>query len=171
LPIRPFFSTNFNKWYDSVKVNSIDQLNVLHSIFGKANRGSSVIFFGSGGVNQSISDFSAYTLGKTILCKMVELLATENPEMKLLVFGPGWIYSKMHNDIYTALTTQTEWKNKTKQLLDSGPSNTEYLKILNQIDKLLELPLTIVSGKNFCTSDDIDNIQDQEDMYKFRRVT
>lgn len=171
LPIGPFFDTDFSEWQKSVAVNSILQLKLIHKIKDRASKDASVVFFGSGGTNKSIKDFSAYTIGKTILCKAAELIAEENPSMRVFVFGPGWVYSKMHERIYNKLTHSKEWKDKTKEIVERGMSQNEYGDLLSKIDTILNLPPELVSGKNFCITDDVDEIQAGKDLYKFRRLT
>ena len=170
LPVGGFFETDFFDWERSVQINSILQLKLLHNIINKANNDASVVFFGSGGVNKSITDFSAYTVGTAILCKSVELIAEENPDYRFFVFGPGWVYSKIHDRIYNNLQNDSEWKRKTYDMIQTGVEIHKYEQIVNKLESLIKKPVNMVSGKNFCISDDIDDLQIDDDMYKFRRT-
>ena len=171
LPVKPFFESSFEEWQESVYTNSLSQLKLLHKIISKASKDATVVFFGSGSMNKSVENFSAYTLGKTILCKMTEMLAAENPAMKFFIFGPGWFYSKIHDLIYENLPDNSEWKNKTADMLNRGHVNEEYEKIISKIDRLINMPVASVSGKNFCITDNLEKINKSKDSYKFRRMT
>src|SRR3989344_2152065 len=52
-PIGKFFNCNFGAWSNSVHVNSVEQLRVLHALYPyrKKGRMADVAFFAGGGVN------------------------------------------------------------------------------------------------------------------------
>ncbi len=103
-PIGFFESCNFDDWAHSIDVNFVNQLRFLHGILPARNQeskenGPTVIFFAGGGVNNAPVRYSAYTVAKIAMVKMVELLAAEIPDIKFVIIGPGWVKTKIHNSI------------------------------------------------------------------------
>lgn len=173
LPLTSFAESDFDQWIQSVYINSLYQLRLLHKLLSKRSTDASVMFFGSAGMNQSIQNFSAYTIGKTILCKMCELIAAENPDLRIFIYGPGWINTKMHQKILDNLGQNDERFIKTKQFLETDNESNKQ-KLIDQLEFLLNLPIKQVSGKNFCNTDELDAIKfwvQYPDIYKFRRIS
>ena len=106
-PIGLFELCNFDDWDNSIKVNLTSQLRFLRGILPTRNRkkcrqGPSVILFAGGGVNNAPIRYSAYTVSKVAMVKMVELLAAEMPDVKFVIIGPGWVKTKIHNAVLEA---------------------------------------------------------------------
>ena len=106
-PIGLFETCNFDEWENSITVNFTNQLRFLRGILPSRNRqkstlGPSVIFFAGGGVNNAPILYSAYTVAKVAMVKMVELLAAEMLDVKFVIIGPGWVKTKIHNSVLSA---------------------------------------------------------------------
>ena len=76
-PVGNFLDCDFKNWNQSIMVNFTSQLNILHGLMSnKSKKRSSVLFFAGGGTNNATIAYSAYTVSKIALIKMVELLET-----------------------------------------------------------------------------------------------
>ena len=75
LPVKSFFDCDFEEWSESVHVNVIEQLRLLHQFYSFRNirqKMTDVVFFAGGGVNNAVINFSAYSASKIMLIKMCE---------------------------------------------------------------------------------------------------
>lgn len=178
-PVGLFFSLDFDSWNKSLLINSLEQLRVLHGIYKLRNTKleTNVIFFAGGGTNNSVTDLSAYTLGKIMLTKFCELMNTENNDMNFFIVGPGWTKTKIHKEI---LNSQVKGKKleETKKFLKSG-RGTEFEDIYNCINWLIKKGKKVSGGRNFSVVSDewrgrnahclAKELEADINMYKLRR--
>jgi len=180
-PIKPFFDCDFDEWSESIHVNAIEQLRVLHSIYPYRNKNEipTVIFFAGGGTNNAVSDYSAYTASKIMLIKMTELLDFENKDMSFFIIGPGWVKTKIHNETLQAGEEKAGINyNKTVEFLKTR-EGTSMDDIYDCINWLASQSKEAVSGRNFSVVYDswreplnnqlITKLNFDKDMYKLRR--
>ncbi len=177
-PIGPFFKTDFDAWSDSIHVNAIEQLRLLHSLYNFRRGSATVIFFAGGGTNNAVKNYSAYTASKIMLIKMTELIDFENEDINISIIGPGWTRSKMHNE-----TLETDrnlvgknWET-TKNFMESG-AGTPMEDIYGCIRFILRNPEE-TTGRNFSVVHDdwrkehknylLEALGSNYDMYKIRR--
>ena len=178
-PVELFHQCNFDEWEMSVKVNFTNQLRVLHRLL--ANRaltslcGPTVLFFAGGGVNSAPVHYSAYTVSKIAVVKMIELLAAELPEVKFLIVGPGWVKTKIHNSILDAGELAGVGYNQTLQMFKNG-AFTPMEKVVSCCNTLISGSREILTGRNFSVAFDkwedphfADLLEKEPDMYKLRR--
>ena len=97
-PVGPFFDINFDEWEDSINVNFISQLRVLHGLFKIRDKTSTINinFMAGGGTNSAFKHYSAYCVSKIALIKMCELIDAEDPSIKIHILGPGFVKTKIH---------------------------------------------------------------------------
>ena len=97
-PIGNFDKVKFDDWKNSINVNFISQLHILHSFLLERDQSKmkSVIFFAGGGTNNATLAYSAYTLSKIGLIKASELFDAEVGDCKFSILGPGWVKTKIH---------------------------------------------------------------------------
>ena len=99
-PIGPFADGSFGEWADSININFIAQLRLLHLLLSSRNvthsLGPCVLFFAGGGSNSAPVNYSAYTVSKIALTKMTELLDAELSVTRFVIVGPGWVKTKIH---------------------------------------------------------------------------
>jgi len=178
-PIGNFESIIFSDWLDGVKVNFLDQLKIVHSLLPmkveKSDNGPTVLFFAGGGTNNSVNNYSSYTISKIGLIKMCELLSTEIPNVKFSIVGPGWVKTKIHKP--TILDSGNKSKDnyeKTVQML-AGNECVPINDVVRSCNWIIDQKHEVVSGRNFSTKFDKFNdglanelISDQN-MYKLRR--
>lgn len=179
LPLTSFFECNFENWSDSVQVNSLDQLRVIHGLYPYRNTSvAKVIFFAGGGVNNAVADASAYTAAKIMLIKMCEFLDVENKDISFFSIGPGFLKTKIHRVVYQGKNVsrkkiiETDNYFKTKKSIKMAYLY-ECLKWLCQQTK------DVVGGRNFSLSGDpfrgkkrnlmIRGLMKDKNMYKLRR--
>jgi NAD(P)-dependent dehydrogenase (short-subunit alcohol dehydrogenase family) len=166
-PYDNFFGTNFDVWEDSVRVNSTEQLRVVHALCPLRNKKtiSSIVFFAGGGVNSAPIGLSAYTASKIMLIKMCELLDAENPDLKAFIVGPGYIKTKIHDSI--------------KADIAKGKKQTNLADVYQVICWLTAQDKQVVGGRNFSIAHDplfgigacmlARELSEDPEMYKLRR--
>lgn len=150
LPVQAFFKCNFEEWGDSVHINVIEQLRILHQLHRFRNKKvvSRVVFFAGGGVNKSVINFSAYTASKIMLIKMCEFLDAENNDMSIFIVGPGWTKTKSHY-LVLANINKTEQKYRDIQKFLKSDTGTSMDDIYGCIQWLTNQKKIAVSGRNF----------------------
>ena len=177
-PVGCFFETDFREWEKSVFVNFTMQMQILHGLYSKRNqqRISKVIYFAGGGVNGAPINYSAYTVSKIALIKMVELISKETDDVGIFIIGPGWVKTKIHNSTMNAglhdagsnyHTTINRFKNN--QFVDMQT-------VIDCINWFLKQPSDIISGRNYSVEFDpwgadefIGILSSDEDIFKLRR--
>ncbi len=178
LPAQPFFEGKFDQWQESVEVNALGQLRVLHAIYPLRAKNARVVFFAGGGANQAVKDITAYAASKVMLTKMVEYLDAENKDLSLIIVGPGWTVTKIHEGILKTKTVAKTKLAQTKNDLKKKPS-TPLADIDACIEWLCDQSKNLVSGRNFSVVFDpwrekkrqqlIKQLQKDVNMYKLRR--
>jgi NAD(P)-dependent dehydrogenase (short-subunit alcohol dehydrogenase family) len=101
-PIGAWARLDFDEWEQSVRVNSLAQLRVLHGLYPH-RRGGAVVhaaFFAGGGTNNPFTNYSAYCLSKIALIKMCELIDDEVPDLNAFIVGPGFLPTKIHEQTF-----------------------------------------------------------------------
>ncbi len=141
-PYGNFFEADFDAWSDSVRVNSIEQLRIVHALYPLRNKKTtpSVVFFAGGGTNNAPADLSAYIASKIMLTKMCELLDAENTDLKVFIVGPGYIKTKIHKSI--------------KANIAQGKKETALGDVYQDIRSLIAQDKKVVSGRNFSVAHD-----------------
>lgn len=180
LPVRAFFECDFDEWSNSVHINVIEQMRILHKLhtFRNKNKIVDVVFFAGGGVNNAVINFSAYTASKIMLVKMCEFLDAENKDLNIFIVGPGWTHTKTHELILTNMDKNDEKRHTISEFLknDSGTSMDD---IYDCIQWLCKQGKEVASGRNFSIVDDVwkgpfsntlvGELKIDANMYKLRR--
>lgn len=179
-PLTTFFQGNFDRWSESVHVNALEPLRVLHGLYPFRSRRkiSSVVFFAGGGVNNAVVNFSAYTASKIFLIKMCEFLDAENPDLNVFIVGPGWTRTKTHE---LMLRDRDISKDKHSEIISFLNSNkgTMMEDIFACIHWLAGQGKKVAGGRNFSVVHDpwkgalkgrlAKVLQSDVNMYKLRR--
>lgn len=180
LPIGKFFSVDFEEWAESVHVNAIDQLRMVHHLYPYRAENASVVFFAGGGTNGPMPNYSAYCASKIMLIKMCELLDNESEDLNCFIIGPGWVQTKIHQQTVANPELAGDNYLRTKQHLESDFGWTSMDEIFEHINWGVQEGRSVVGGRNFSTVSDrwrADADKDllrshltlDEDMYKLRR--
>lgn len=179
-PIGKFFEIDFDRWAETVQLNTIDQLRFLHKFYPsrKKNKIVNVVFFAGGGTNGAFKNYSAYCASKIFLIKMCELLDDEYQDINAFIIGPGWVYSKIHKETIEAENCAGINFDKTKDFMQSGQKGTPIKDIYDMIKWGARLGKPVVSGRNFSVVHDPwrggsslleKHLVEDKDKYKLRR--
>ena len=176
-PIGKYHDVDFDKWEEGFYINCIGPLRFINKLLPslKNQDKSMVLTFAGGGINSSPERFFSYTLSKVALTKSMELLAAEEPNVRFVSLGTGWIDTPIHKQTVRAGDSAGIVGSETKRRIQSN----DFVDI-NEISKFVqwaykEAPHTI-SGRNFSlkndrwsTSELNDRLQGDSDLYKLRR--
>jgi NADP-dependent 3-hydroxy acid dehydrogenase YdfG len=179
-PIKNFFNCSFDEWEQSVLLNSLAQLRVLHGLFPfrEKNVTSSVIFFAGGGTNGPFTNYSAYCAAKILLIKICELLDDENEDVNPYIIGPGWVRTKMHNQTINNPLESGKNYQRTIDFLSSDIQGTSYDDIYNCIKWCNSQGKSVAGGRNFSVVHDrwssdgdllVETLRNDINKYKLRR--
>lgn len=152
-PLSPFFSTDFSVWKQSVDVNSLAQLALVHGLYPLHRPGATIVFFAGGGVNNPVVNMSSYTIGKIMLMKMCEYLQAENPDLTFFIVGPGWTKTKIHDAVLTDPLISSKKKQETIRLLKTS-EGTSMQDIYDCIEWLRTQGRDVAGGRNFSVVSD-----------------
>jgi NAD(P)-dependent dehydrogenase (short-subunit alcohol dehydrogenase family) len=179
-PIGSFLSVDFDEWKHSFDVNYFGQLELLHSLHKFHAKNATVVFFTGGAPNGVLEKYSAYSVAKIGLTKMVEYLDHEDSNVKYTIIGPGWVNTKIHKQTLHANDKAGNNLERTEKFLDNESEGTPMLDIYNCIDWLVEKPKDLVGGRNFSVVWDDwgtrsgntilnEQLENNTDLYKLRR--
>lgn len=150
-PIGKFFEVDFDKWEQSVLINSMSQLRFLHEIYPYRRKGKTchVVFFAGGGTNNPFTNYSAYCAAKIMLIKMCELLDDENKDLNVFIVGPGWVRTKIHGQTLNSRSGAGRNYERTLEFLRSKNPGTDYRDIYDCINWCITQGIAISGGRNF----------------------
>jgi len=179
-PIGRFVEVDFTDWSQSIKTNFTTQLEIVHGMLDnrrpeKGGTSPCVLFFAAGGTNSSVDRFSAYTVSKIALIKMVELLDTEISDTRFSIIGPGWVDTKIHQETLSAGDQAGPLYERTVKIV-SERDFTPMEVVLDCCEWVVNSSREVVSGRNFSVVYDRWGDDELEDMlsldgnmYKLRR--
>lgn len=180
LPLESFFGCDFNEWSDSVHLNAIEQLRVLHDLYTYRNNKiiADVVLFAGGGTNNAVINFSAYTISKIMLIKMCEFIDAETRDINIFIVGPGWTKTKTHYITLDNVDKSSKKYKETAEFMKSG-TGTSMENICSCIEWLRKAGKKAASGRNFSVVHDKwegplssklkKELLKDENMYKLRR--
>jgi NAD(P)-dependent dehydrogenase (short-subunit alcohol dehydrogenase family) len=178
LPAQDFFECDFGQWQDSLLVNAIGPLRLVHGLYPLRKRKAQVVFFAGGAANGAVVHMSAYAVSKIMLTKMTEFIDAEYPRLHVSIVGPGWTLTKIHDEILKGKTVSAAKRAETKNDIMHRPSTS-----MKDIDACVEWvcsqPKKVVSGRNFSVVYDpwrrdksqrlVKALKKDVNMYKLRR--
>ena len=148
-PLGRFSCTDFTEWKNSFDINLFGPLDSVHALLNsKHGRPKTIIFLAGGGVNSAPVNVSAYITAKIALTKATELLAAEYQDVNFTIIGPGWVKTKIHEEILASKVLTVEEKSETKRRIlenDFVPMES----ILDCIDWVQNSQVSLTSGRNF----------------------
>lgn len=103
-PIGEFKFANPNDWENNFYINALGPIRFLRGSIKIINSSKSplIITFAGGGINSAPTNYSAYTISKVALTKAMEIFSAENPEIRFVSLGTGWIKSPIHDQTLAA---------------------------------------------------------------------
>jgi NAD(P)-dependent dehydrogenase (short-subunit alcohol dehydrogenase family) len=180
LPVKKFFDAEFSEWEASVNVNLIDQFRVIHSLYHYRNKNiiADIVFFSSGGINNAVTEMSAYVASKIMAMKLFEYINAENSDINPFVVGPGWTKTKTHNSLIDNLPSEHPKHIATTKFIESN-EGTSFQDIYDCIKWLIKQGKSLVGGRNFSVVHDpwkddngaklIEKLQSNDGLYKLKR--
>ncbi|MCB1192961.1 MAG: SDR family oxidoreductase [Leptospiraceae bacterium] len=178
-PIGDFYSLDFCKWEQSLYLNSIAQIRVLHVLRKFLIDSANVFFFHGGSPNGVLENYSAYSIGKILLAKMVEYLSVEDPNIIYTILGTGWVNTKIHLQTLKAVKESGKNYERTQEFLNQPEKGTDISEIYNCIQWIVKNGKDSVNGRNIAiVSDYINNpnrdnifslLDNDSNIYKLRR--
>ncbi|MFZ3053687.1 MAG: SDR family NAD(P)-dependent oxidoreductase [Sulfuricurvum sp.] len=176
-PIGKLLDIDMQQWEESIKLNFVNQIKIIHLLLDNRTKRAvpTIITFAGGGTNSGVSKFSAYTISKISLIKMMELLYEEYPDTKFVCVGPGWVKTKIHNETIQAKGNAVEAYTETMKHLDED-NFTDINKVVDCLFWIVNANKEHVSGRNFSVafddwgSDFLNHeLKNNCNMYKLRR--
>lgn len=177
-PIGPFLTCDFEEWIEAIDVNFLGQIRLLKNIMSARDLVDQavprVLFFAGGGTNNANDNFSAYTVSKIALIKMCELLDSEIPDTCFTILGPGWVRTKIHEEVFKAGKKAGTALAKTTEAFE----NDKFYPIgdlMRCCDWIINADPKLVGGRNFSAvhdpweDDRIEQIGVDTNYFKLRR--
>jgi len=176
-PIGPFFDTNFNEWQESIQINLISQIQILHKLWKYRSKDTvpAVCYLAGGGTNSNFDNYSAYCLSKVSLIKFIELVASENQDANFFIIGPGYVKTKIHNETLEAGDLAGKNFERTLDFLRTDGTSME--RLYKHLLWCVSNPICVTSGRNFSTVHDpwdskfnlVQMLEVNQNLYKLRR--
>lgn len=174
-PVGKFGEVDFSKWEQSLQVNFIRPLQLLHQLLPSRNPHASVLFFAGGGTNNAVTHYTSYALSKISLIKFCEFLAEEIPDLRCVIVGPGWVKTKIHETILKAGAKAGPALKRTMDKIQQGDW-TSMESVIHCCHWLVTTNCTDVTGRNFSVAHDAwgsseleKALKENPNMYKLRR--
>ncbi len=176
-PIGRFENTKFDDWEESIILNFTSQMRILHELLPYRNKMiiPTVIFFAGGGTNNATLNYSAYTISKIATIKITELLDAEMDDVKFIIYGPGWVKTKIHQStLDTPLNSEDNYQTTIDKL--NGDECTPMQDIIDSINWGINSKKEIIGGRNISVvfddwgTDKLEKeLKKNQNMYKLRR--
>ena len=175
-PLTDFFACRFENWSDSIHVNAIEQLRVLHALGPARSEGmKNAIFYAGPATNGAVTNFSALAVAKIMLIKICELLDAEYGDINPFIVGPGWTKTKTHYDVINDPDVSADKYEETVRFMESG-QGTSLDDIYDCIKWLSDMGKEVAGGRNFSVVHDCwgeealaSELRNSRAMYKLRR--
>ena len=176
LPIASFEQSDIDFWVDSFSLNFLSIVRFIHgALCFRSRLGTPLVLnFAGGGSNSAPQNLSSYVSSKVALTKFTELLAAEIPSVNFAILGPGWVKTKIHNELLESSGASEKQVSETRRRLADGDF-VPMDRILFCCDWLLNSGPE-VSGRNFSAANDLigkneltDRLKFDENLYKLRR--
>lgn len=174
-PIGLFSETTWDDWDASWRINFTGQLQAVHAALPHRRPGALILFFAGGGTNGAPTRVSAYTASKIALVKMTELLQAEIPDARCCILGPGWVDTKIHQEMLRAGERAAEHLPATREKLRSGDC-IAMAEVLDCIDWIASQPGEVIGGRNVSAAHDdwrapdfADRLRGDADVARLRR--
>ena len=180
-PIGSWAALDFDAWEQSVTVNSLAQLRVLHGLYRFRRPGAIVhaAFFAGGGTNNPFTNYSAYCVSKIMLIKMCELIDDEVPDVNAFIIGPGFLPTKIHEQTFANPEGAGGNVGKTKQFYQQPGAIATYRDLYDCINWCVAGGREVAGGRNFAAVHDpwkedgdrlAAELRQDRNRYKLRRA-
>lgn len=154
-PIGPFFELEFMAWEQSVEVNFVAQMRMLHALWPlrRMNKTVDIMLMAGGGTNNPFRNYSAYCVSKIALIKMCELIDDESPDANAFIIGPGYTKTRIHDETLRAGPQSAgDGYHKTLALLEKQGTTID--EIYYHMCWCMAQGRSVAGGRNFSTVHD-----------------
>ena len=175
-PIGPFLDSPMKVWMETLQTNLLGVANVCRAVVPAMaeRRAGKIIVLAGPGAETGRPNFSAYSVSKTAVVRLAEVLADELSESNVQVncVGPGGTYTSMTDEILLA-GTRAGWKETeaASQVRVTGGTSPD--KQMELFQFLASEDSNHISGKLINVTDDWKKLQQGSvghGMYTLRRV-
>ena len=156
LPIGQFENIDFDLWEKSFNINLISPLKVVQKMlqFGsKIKQKPLITFIAGGGTNGAPKNFSSYIISKIALLKATEILDAELQDFRTMIFGPGWIKTKIHDEVLHSNDADPDAFKETERRI-SEDDFTPMQSVTSFMDWAIDQNKEVLAGRNFSSRDD-----------------
>ena len=156
-PILNFGDCKIDEWIKNFNLNSIDLISIVHKLLpfrNSRNKCPLVWFWGGPGTNSAPKSISSLCLAKICQIKFAELLDSEYEDITSFSVGPGWVFTKTHQQILDLGPEAGEKYFETVQRINSG-NMTKISTILEFTDWIISQPKEVIGGRNFSIRSDL----------------
>ena len=178
LPVGAFRNIDFRIWKQSFDVNLISPLEIIQGLLpygSKIETKPLITFIAAGGTNGAPINFSSYIISKIALLKATEILDAELEGFRTVIFGPGWIKTKIHDEVLKSRNSAPDAFEETERRLlvdDFTPMSS----VISFMDWAIEQSKEVLAGRNFSSRDDpwyqadfLEKLLEDPSLLKLRR--
>ena len=164
-PIGSFTENDPEEWMSSVDLNFTYQMYLLRKLLPLRNKKKtkSIILWAGGGTNNSVKNYSAYTVSKIAQTKMAELLNHEIKDIKISIIGPGFVKTKIHNETLESINNDHYAETKRRLKEDFNPIS----KVVKCFNKVIASNKKIYGGRNISAEFDKWNTHSLDEILKY----
>lgn len=163
LPLGKFMGVDSHKWESAFDLNFLKIASVIKSLIPLKGAGpASVITLAGGGVNSAPAGTSAYTVSKIALIKLMEILNEEILDVSFTSVGPGWVKTRIHNEIFQALPKSDPAHLETTRRLQENDFN-DPVQFCEFVWWVFNQSKEVVGGRNFSSQHDLSKVQEMQD--------
>jgi len=180
-PIGPAMEMDPAAWRSNLAVNldgTFFSIRAFYSLLCRAQRRAKVVCFSGGGATSPRPNFTAYSVSKTGVVRLVETLAAEWEKLPLDInaVSPGAVFTRMTEQILARGATaagKAEFERASKQSRDNA---AELAKVLGLVEFLLSPRSDGITGKLISAVWDpwekLDQFKNDlnSDIYTLRRI-
>ena len=177
-PIGLFSETDPREWANSIELNFINQMYLINRLYKKrslSEKNKTIILWAGGGTNNATKYYSAYTISKIAQIKMAELLNHEMKDTKVVILGPGWVKTKIHNEtLNNKKLSRENYQRTQKRFLDNN--FVEVKEVVDCVNTIINSSKSDTGGRNLSVefdrwkNTDLFNLLSfDDDIYTLRR--
>jgi short-subunit dehydrogenase len=163
-PLGNYFENSLKDIKKCFDINFFSNIELIKNILKNRKKKSHIFFFSGSGSNGPSNELSAYCLSKILLIKSAELISEEYSDINCTAIGPGFIDTKIHNDLKKK---KKKYNLAYKKYLFLKNQSINRQKDLKNIFKLIKTCIKnpkLTRGRNF--SSKYDNWRNNFSKYK-----
>lgn len=165
LPLGKFMKVDSDQWDAAFDLNFLKTASVIKSLIPlKGNGPASVVTLAGGGVNSAPTGTSAYTVSKIALIKLMEMLNEEIQDVAFTSVGPGWVKTRIHNEIFQALPENDPAYLETRRRLQQDDFN-DPVQFCEFVWWVFNQSKEVVGGRNFSSQHDLSKVRAMQEKF------